>query len=173
MGGTIDGHPSYARLVKELRPGRHAGGALLVTEPGALDDVMAPWLMGRVDGRRSLGRTAFGDLIVFRDLRARARALGEPGADTACDVAMVDIHYKRMAVLAYSVDALLESLDDVEWQRAFLRRDMYQEVRQRLGDYADGECFCFVPALSLGGSDDAASVQRADWRVHQEILRQT
>jgi len=33
-------------------------------------------------------------------------------------------------------------------------------VKTRLGDYADDEAFAFVPALPLGGSEDAGNVER-------------
>jgi hypothetical protein len=169
----IDGHPGYALLVQKLAPGRHAGGALLVTEPGAHDEQMGRWLMGKTEGRRSIGRTAFGDIVVFRDLRARAAELGLPGAEVACDVAMVDVHYKRMTMIAESAETLLASLDRADWRKAFLRWDLYEKARQRLGDYSDDECFCFTLPLAMGGGEDAASVQRANWLVHQDILLQT
>lgn len=172
-GGGLDDHPAYQRLVEKLKPGRHAGGMLLITEPGAFDRQMAAWLMGRTDGRRSLGRTAFGDIVVFRDLRARAKELGLPGAEAACDVAMVDVHHKRMTMLAESVDELLDRMNHVDWQRAFLRRDMYLEARKRIGDYGDDECYGFALALAMGGSEDAQSVRRFNWPVHLEILLQT
>lgn len=165
-------HPHFAVLLKALPPGRHADGLLLVTKPGALDAEMAEWLMGQTAGRRSIGRTAFGDLVVFRDLRERARQNGLPGADTACDIAMVDIHDKQMSVLGYSVATFLAAVDRHDWQEAYLRRALYRDAKARIGNYTDDECFCFVPALALGGSGDAESVERANWRVHQEILRQ-
>jgi hypothetical protein len=170
---TIDGHPGFALLTSKLRPGRHAKGMALITEPGALDEEMTAWLMGNTDGRRSIGRTAFGDILVFRDLRARAKELGMPDADRACDVAMIDIHYKRMSMLGPSVGDFLESLDDPKWQRAFLRAELYAKAKKRLGDYRDDECFYFVPALALGGSEDAKSVERGKWLVHQALLLQT
>jgi hypothetical protein len=169
----LESHPGYALLVSKLKPGRHAGGTLFITKPGAHDVEMGRWLMGKTDGRRSLGRTAFGDIVFFRDLRERASALGVPGADKAGDVAIVDIHRKQMTMIAESAEGLLRVLDDDAWQRAFLRADMYREARARLGDYADDECFCFKLALALGGSEDASSVQRARWDVHQDILIQT
>ncbi|HEY4175259.1 MAG TPA: T6SS immunity protein Tdi1 domain-containing protein [Kofleriaceae bacterium] len=170
---ALESHPAYIALTSKLTPGRHADGALLVTEPGADDDVMAPWLMGNVDGRRSLGRTAFGDIVIFRDLRARAHELGMADADKACDISMVDIHYKRMAMLASDPEQFISSLDDREWQDAFLRGELYRTAKDRIGDYTDDECFYFVPALALGGSDSADSVDRGNWRVHQSILLQT
>ena len=169
----VDDHPAYKRLVERLKPGRYAGGMLLITVPGAHDEEMAAWLMGRTDGRRSLGRTAFGDIVVFRDLSARARELGLPGAESACDVAIVDVHHKKMTMLAESVDELLDRMNHVDWQRAYLRRDMYLEARKRIGDYKDDECYGFALALALGGSEDADSVRRFNWPVHQDILLQT
>lgn len=171
--GGVDAHPGYALLASKLKPGRYAGGMLFVTKLGEHDDEMGPWLMGKTDGRRAIGRTAFGDIVVFRDLSGRAKELGLPDPHTACDVAMIDIHYKRMTMLADSAKSFLDSLDDTDWQKAYLRADMYEQAKKRLGDYSDDECFCFRLALAMGGSEDVASVQRANWRVHQEILRQT
>jgi hypothetical protein len=165
-------HPSLTWLRDRIPPGRYAGGTLLVVEPGGHDAEMGPWLLGNTDGRTSLGRTAFGEILVFRDLRDRARALGLPGADDACDVALIDVHYRRMTMIADSAAAFVDSLEDPEWQRAFLRRDLYDQARTRLGELADDELYAFVPALALGGSEDAASLERCNWQVHQEILRQ-
>jgi len=145
---------------------------LLITPPGALDDVLAPWLLGNVEGRHAVGRTAFGELLVFRDLRARAREAGLPDADQACDVALVDVHLQRMQVLAWSVEAFLERLADPAFRREVLRSALVAGARKRMGPLADGECYAFVPALALGGSERLASVERLDWRVHQELLRQ-
>lgn len=169
----LEGHPSFLSLTKRLKPGSYAGGLLVITAPGALDDAMHDWLMGNVAGRRSIGRTAFGELLVFRDLRERARELGVGDPEREADVALIDVHFKKMTVLGNSIEAFLDSLDDADFQEAFLRRSMFDEVKRRLGPCAPNECYGFVPALSLGGSEDAASVQRVDWRVHQAILLQT
>jgi hypothetical protein len=169
----VESHPSFGRLTAALAPGRYASGLLLVTEPGALDEEMSAWMLGKTQGRRSLGRTAFGDFVIFRDLRERAEALGMPGAERACDVALLDVHYKRMQMLADSVESFLSSLDRDEWQEEFLRAGLYSEAKTRIGDYEDNECFYFVPALALGGAEEPDAVERGDWRVHQAILIQT
>ena len=169
----LEDHPSFLSLTKRLKRGSYAGGLLVITAPGALDDAMHDWLMGNVAGRRSIGRTAFGELLVFRDPRERARELGVGDPEREADVALIDVHFKKMTVLGNSIEAFLDSLDDADFQEAFLRRSMFDEVKRRLGPCAPNECYGFVPALSLGGSEDAASVQRVDWRVHQAILLQT
>ena len=165
-------HPKLTWLLARLKPGRHAGGLLQFAQPGTHAAELGPWLMGRTDGRTSIGRTAFGELLVFRDLRNHAASLGMEDAESACDVAAIDIHFKRMKVLATSVEEFVESLDDPEWQKAFLRQPLYTAAKARLGDWDQHECFAFVPALALGGSEQAASVERMDWRVHQSLLLQ-
>ena len=172
-GNGIDDHPQYRDLVAKLKPGWHAGGLLLVTAPGALDEEMTPWLMGKIAGRRSIGRTVFGDFVLFRDLRERARETGTGDPENEGDVAMVDIHYKKMEVLGYSVSMFLENLNDPKFQRAFFRKDLADAVNKRIGAPQDSECYAFLPALALGGSEDAASVKSLDWRVQQAILIQT
>jgi hypothetical protein len=165
-------HPSLAKLLSQLPPGRYADGTLIVTEPDLHHAEMARWLMGNVEGRVALGRTAFGDIVVFRDLRERAAARGLPGVDDACDVALIDLNLKKMTVLAWSVEAFLDELDDREFQETYLRRTLYDQVKARLGDYGDDEAYAFVPALGLGGGEKAEGVERANWEVYQEILFQ-
>lgn len=165
-------HPKLAVLTKKLPPGRYADGLVLFNEPGTHARELGDWLMGNTKGRVALGRTAFGELIVFRDLRERARENGEPDAHLTCDVAIVDIHTKRMKVPCQSVEEWLASLDDAAWQREHLRRDLYDEVAPVLGAYAADECYGFVPALVLGGAEEAASVQKQKWRAHQALLLQ-
>jgi hypothetical protein len=170
---AVDSHPSYQRLIETLKPGRYARGLVFITEPGTLDEEMTDWLMGHVDGRRSLGRTAFGEILVFRDLRARASELGVGDPDRESDVALIDIHYKKMRVLSQDVEGFLDALEDPEFQSTYLRKELYEAVRAKVGPPSEGECYGFVPALALGGSEEVGSVQRLDWKVHQAILIQT
>jgi hypothetical protein len=77
-----------------------------------------------------------------------------------------------MTVIAWSVEELLEQLDHLEFQKAYLRRELYDAARARLGDYGDDEAYSFVPALAMGGSEDPACVERARWDVYQDLLFQ-
>lgn len=87
-------------------------------------------------------------------------------------MAAIDIHFKRMKVLSMSAEEFVQVLDDAEWQNAFLRKPLFDAVKARLGEWAPDECYCFVPALALGGSEQAASVDRVNWNVHQALLLQ-
>jgi hypothetical protein len=165
-------HPKLPILLKKLRPGRHAAGTLIVTEPGALHDEMSRWLEGNTDGRVALGRTAFGDIVVFRDLRERAAAQGLRGADSACDVALIDLNLKKMIVLGSSVEEFVRNLDEKKFQNTYLRRKLFDRVKSLLGEPTDDEAYAFVPALALGGSEDETQVERRNWAVYQDILFQ-
>lgn len=165
-------HPKLTWLIENLPPGRYAGGLLQISPPGTHARELEPWLMGRIEGRTSIGRTAFGELLVFRDLREHAASLGMEDAELACDVAAIDIHFKRMKVLSTSAEEFVQLLDDPEWQQAFLRKPMFDAVKARLGDWGADECYCFVPALALGGSESAESVDRVNWAAHQSLLLQ-
>ena len=165
-------HPKLALLLERLPPGRHAGGTLIVTKPGAHRTELRRWLKGKVAGRVALGRSAFGDILVFRDLRKRAAAQGLPNANDACDVALIDLNFKKMTVLAWSVEELLGYIDSPKFQRAFLRKKLYDQVKARLGDYGDDEAYAFVPALPLGGAERADLVRRSPWSAYQELLFQ-
>jgi hypothetical protein len=131
---------------------------------------MGPWLLGNTAGRTTIGRTAFGEFVIFRDLSERARALGLPGADEACDVSIIDVHYRRMTMIADSAQSFVELLEDKSWQRAFLRRDLLDKVRKKLGELGDDELYAFVPALALGGAEEPKYVERCNWLVHQALL---
>jgi hypothetical protein len=165
-------HPKLTWLLQNLPPGRYAGGLLQISPLGTHARELEPWLMGRTAGRFSIGRTAFGEPLVFRDLREHAASLGMEDAELACDVAAIDIHFKRMKVLSTSAEEFVQLLDDPEWQQAFLRKPMFDAVKARLGDWGADECYCFVPALALGGSESAESVERVNWAVHQSLLLQ-
>lgn len=166
-------HPQFTAFTKQFKPGRYADGLLLVTPPGALDAELAPWLVNRMSGRVSLGRTAFGEFLVFRDLRERALLNGDAEPEVACDFVVVDIHTKQMKVLAHSLEALVGFIDDASWQTDFLRKALYDQVKSKLGACADDECYGFVPALVLGGAEAPGFVARQKWREHQAMLLQT
>jgi hypothetical protein len=165
-------HPKLAGLLEQLPPGRYAGGTIIVTRPDAHHGEMSRWLTGKADGRVALGRTAFGDILVFRDLRARAAAEGLEGADEACDVAMIEISFRKMTVLAWSPEQFVAQLDDRKFQDAFLRRRLYTKVKATLGDFADDEVYAFEPMLPRGGCEDADSVERSNWSVYENLLFQ-
>lgn len=163
-------HPKLAILLKALPPGRYADGTLLVTRPDALHKEMRLWLSGKDEGRVALGRTAFGDLVVFRDLRKRATEEGLENTEEACDIILVDINRKEAIILAWSVEEFLEILDKWQFQQDFLRKRLFDKCKAQLGDYKDDEVYAFSPPLPRGGSARVDSVKISRWHEYQELL---
>jgi len=159
----------------ELGWGRFGSGFLHLASPAGLDDVLSDWL-GKKDATRTpLGWTALGDIIYFRDLRERARALGmgEPDADQACDVSVIDVRYKQVKMLAWSLSGFFEGcLGDENALRSELHKDLFDAALGRLGPPNADEIYGFVPALGLGGAEDPASLERVGALAHLDILRQ-
>jgi hypothetical protein len=154
--------------------GSFGNGFITFFDPRDAETMLARWLLlEHPDPTRvPIARTAFGDLIYFRDLRQRAVANGL-NADwkNGSDVVFLSIHYRGSAVITWSMDDFFTK--DL---KAFLQENprafhnLYQTVNQR--PLSPGECFYFVPALALGGEATGKSVGRGDCRVHQDILLQ-
>lgn len=152
--------------------GRFGDGFLVLEDPRKLDETLALWLGSFDPSRVPIGRTALGDIVYFRDLRARAEALGLPNAESACDLSFIDVRYKRTGLLAMSLEDIPAALGDPELLKSALRKDLFDDALWRLGAPETDELYGFVPALALGGNEDSDSLHRVRAREHWDILFQ-
>jgi hypothetical protein len=161
-------------LWEKLGWGRFGDGFLLLTDPKKLAPTVDQWLGGKNPSRIPLGRTGLGDLLYFRDLRERAKMLGMTGkeAEEACDISVVNVRYKRAGVLATSVAEFVKLLASEEFLDEELGKNLFDEALPRLGAPSAKEIYGFVPALAMGGSEDADSLDKVNAEVHLEILFQ-
>ena len=167
-------HPSLIAFWRKVGFGSFGNGFLVFFNPHDYESVLARWLQ-RDQPDPSLipfARTAFGDIIYFRDLREKAKQHGLP-ADwkNASDVVFLSIHYHRTEMITWSMDeffatALQQFLKDNEG--SFYKLSSSLNTKQ-LGK---GECYFFVPALALGGKVSKDSVKSGNCLVHQDILLQ-
>jgi hypothetical protein len=165
---------SAAQALVAHGAGAFADGFLQFAAPEVFDDTLAEWLGGFTPSRTPFARTALGDLLYIRDLRERASALGMEGdaAEQAHDVSVLTVRYKATDVVEYSFGAFTRSLSKPGFLADVLRKDLYDGAVGRLGRPDPDEIFVFVPALALGGSEDAASLERAKADVALSILFQ-
>lgn len=154
--------------------GDFADGFLHFAAPEVLDDTLAEWTGGFQSSRTPFARTALGDLLYVRDLRERARALGLDGdeAESAYDVSVINVRYKKVGVLAFSFEDFVEGIADPEFLAEELRKDLYDAAVGRLGRPDADEIFTFTPLLALGGGEDPANLQRAKADAALSILFQ-
>ncbi|MEY9860946.1 hypothetical protein ABH935_006584 [Catenulispora sp. GAS73] len=164
-----------ARGLADHGTGDFADGFLQFLAPEALDDSLAEWLGGFQPSRVPFARTALGDLLYIRDLRERAAALGLDAdeVESAYDVSVVDVRYKKVSVLAFSFAEFTEGVSDPEFLEEELRKDLYDAAVTRLGRPGADEIFTFVPVLSCGGSEDPANLERGQADVALSILYQS
>ncbi len=132
-------------------------GLLRLTHPDQLAGIPQEWLDPKPKEGLVFLRTAFADLYFW-----------DEGA-----VFSLDVHYGRVSQVTSDVELFFDAvLCDERVQERSLRRPIYREALKRLGPPADDECYAFVPALALGGTETAESVQRVKLREHLDILRQ-
>ncbi|MCB9704148.1 MAG: DUF1851 domain-containing protein [Myxococcales bacterium] len=161
----------FAELLLALGPGTFAGGFLRLSAPEALDETLSAWLGGSSPSRVPFAITALGDILYVRDLSERARTLGL-STEGAYDVSLLSPRWQRISVLAFTPMELVELLSDPHAREERLGEGLYREAKGRLGEPAQGELFGFVPALALGGGEEAAALQRVRLAEHLDFLRQ-
>lgn len=167
-------HPRLIEFWEKVGVGSFGNGFITFFDPREAETMLARWLLlEQPDPTRiPIARTAFGDLIYFRDLRQKAAENGlEANWKNGSDVVFLSIHYRGSSAITWSVDDFFTK--DL---KAFLQAnprtfyELYSTLDER--PLAPGECFYFVPALALGGQAIKKSVGRGDCLVHQDILLQ-
>lgn len=159
-----DGLPAdLAAIYAALDPGAYGDGLFWLGDPALMNETFGPWMNPRPGvSMLPFGRSAFGDVfyVAFTDTVPPS-----PG--------VLDVHYKTMRP-AYAT-SLADFFDRVlltdSYRAEELRELRFRQARDSLGDLEAGECYHFVPALALGGSEDG-ELAKGDWAVHLELLRQ-
>ncbi|MCL2716574.1 MAG: hypothetical protein FWD68_18920 [Alphaproteobacteria bacterium] len=165
-------HPTLIAFWREVGIGSFGNGFLVLLDPEEYQSALARWLpLKQPDPSRiPFARTAFGDLIYFRDLRQRARTQGLPGDwESASDVAFLSIHYRSNAVITHSMKGFFAQ--DLNTFLKARKQSLYELFRtMNPQPLARNQCFYFVPALVLGGTAGKDSISSGNCLVHHEIL---
>lgn len=130
---------------------------LWFTDPKQLDDVVADWLKEfDMDEGIVFLRTAFAHIYFWANK----------------NVYSLDVHHGSLSKVTDNFELFISLLSDDDIRERMLRVSLYEEVEKRLGPPERDECYAFVPALALGGSEEADSVQRVKLREQLGILEQ-
>lgn len=140
--------------------GEYGNGFIKVVDPRDYMHSLYTWLGKQDFSKIPLFVSAFGDIFYYRKLE------GEEN-----DISLLDIHYRKVEVCAYSYQEFFEGyILDENVKENVLRRKLFNEATAKLGTLAVNECFFFVPALVIGGAEDIKHVQKGDANVHQHVL---
>src|SRR5690606_27237218 len=137
-------------------------GLIEIIDPEEYEDNLWTWLGKEVDNYTPFAITGFGELLYYRQL-----AEGEE------DVCLIDIQYRDIQALAWSMESFFEDfLTDEEDRKVWLREELFMDAIAAKGKLEKGEVFTFVPVLALGGSEEVEFLQKANAYVYQDLVFQ-
>lgn len=139
--------------------GNYGDGIIKLIDPEMYMDSFYRWLGKEDYSRIPFMMTGFGDLFYFRNL-----------GDGEYDISFLDIHYRKIFVVAYTVEEFVEYLVDSEVEEDILRRNLFDEAKKKLGVLPLNEIYYFAPALVTGGAEEIKYVNKGDTSTHQWLL---
>jgi hypothetical protein len=131
-------------------------GLLWVVNPQQFEDVVEDWVDFESGRSFAFLRTAFAHLYLWHEGY----------------VYSLDVQYGSLSKVTKNIKRIFTLLCDPEIQENILRTKLYEQALERLGPPDRDECYAFVPALALGGSGGADTVQRVKIREHLGLLAQ-
>lgn len=144
--------------------GNYAHGFLKLINPLDYHDNLMAWLGMETPNftRLPFLMTAFGDLFYLR--------LHDDGL---YDISILDIHYRQVAIVEEDIVAFLsEYLVDKQISEQILRKPLFSQALEKLGETTSEEVYFFAPALVLGAKEDIEFLMKGSAEVHQQILLQ-
>jgi len=154
--------PEILYLWENYGFGEYANGLLKVVDPRDYMNSLYTWL-GDVDYNKiPIVVSAFGDIFYYRK-----------SEDNENDVSLLDIHYRKIDVCAWSYQDFFKNyIINKNVRKNVLREDLYNESIKKIGNLKYNEIFFFVPALVIGGAEKIEYVKKGDANVHHQVLFQ-
>ena len=152
--------PEIVYLWTEYGFGDYGDGLIKVVDPRDYMDSLYSWLGSQDFHKIPIMVSAFGDIFYYRKLENNEN-----------DVSLLDIHYRRIDVCAYSYEEFFEKyISNAEIKEKVLRKSLFDQAVEKLGSLKYNEAFFFVPELVLGGGEDIKYVSKGDAYTHQHLL---
>lgn len=139
--------------------GNYGNGLLKVIDPNDYMHNLYSWLGEENPTRIPIMITGFGNILYYRKL-----------TDTEYDVCLLDIHYRRINVCAYSFEEFMGFITDEEVIETLLDKELFEQAIEKCGHLEENEIVFFAPALAYGGSESIEYIQKGDGAVHQHLL---
>lgn len=153
---------SLLNLWKNQGLGKYNKGLIEIVNPKDFEDTLWTFLGKKVENYVPIAITAFGELFYYRKL-----------TETEEDVCLVDIQYRNIETVAWSLDLFFEDflLDD-EMKEEWLREKLFKKAMLQEKPLIKNEIFTFAPALALGGSAELKYIKRGNAQVYQDLVFQ-
>lgn len=142
--------------------GKYNDGLIEFVNPADFEDILWTWLGREVSNYVPFAISGFGELFYYRKL-----------TDQDEDVCLVDIQYRKIETLVWSMEDFLDDfLPNVVERKLWLREDLFKKAVSQYGKTAKNEVFTFVPILAMGGSDKIEYIQKGNAQVYQDLVFQ-
>lgn len=142
--------------------GKYNNGLLETFNPQDFEASLWTWLGREVENYVPFAIAGFGELIYYRKL-----------TETDEDVCMIDIQYRKIENLSWSLEGFFEDfLTDIEEREAWLRESVFKKAIAAKGNLTQQEVFTFTPILALGGAEELKYLQKGNAQVYQDLVFQ-
>lgn len=140
--------------------GSYGDGIIKVINPLEYMNSLYAWLGKKDFTKIPLFITAFGDIYYYRQL-----------TPTENDISLLDIHHRKITVCGYSYQEFFTKyIIDENVIKKDLKKDLFIESKNTIGEINSKEIYFFVPALILGGGENIKYVKKGTAVTHQHLL---
>lgn len=140
--------------------GKYNNGLIEIVNPKEYKKTLKTWLGRKMKNYTPFAITAFGELFYYRKL-----------TETDEDVCLIDIQYRKIETLVWSMEAFLDDfLTDEEEKKVWLREELFLKAIAEKGTLEKGEIFTFAPILAIGGSEDTKFLVKGNACVYQDLV---
>ena len=142
--------------------GKYNNGIIELINPKDFEQVLWTWLGKEVENYVPFAISAFGELFYYRKL-----------TETDEDVCMVDIQYRSIETLVWSLESFFEDFLTNETERqTWLREDLFLQAVDVFEELTAHEIFTISPVLAMGGAAELSCLQKGNAQVYQDIVFQ-
>ncbi len=142
--------------------GKYNNGLIEIINPKEYESNLWTWLGTVKENYTPFAITAFGEIFYYRKL-----------SETEEDVCIVDIQYRKVETLIWSLESFFDDLlIHEEDKKLWLREELFQEAILEFEDLKNGDIFTFVPILAFGGAEELLSLNVGNACVYQDLVFQ-
>ncbi|WP_298501931.1 T6SS immunity protein Tdi1 domain-containing protein [uncultured Maribacter sp.] len=142
--------------------GKYNNGLIELVNPKDFEPSLWTWLGQEVEKYVPFAITGFGELFYYRKL-----------TETDEDVCMIDIQYRKVETVVWSLASFFEDfLTNEEDREEWLRETLFKKAIKEKGYLNKNEVFTFTPVLAMGGEMETKYLKKGNAQVYQDIVFQ-
>ena len=142
--------------------GKYNNGLIEIINPKEYESNLWTWLGTVKENYTPFAITAFGEIFYYRKL-----------SETEEDVCIVDIQYRKIETLIWSLESFFNDLlVHEEDKKLWLREELFLEAILEFEDLKNGDVFTFIPILAFGGAEELMYLNVGNARVYQDLVFQ-